>query len=122
VAKLLQALKPEPGERALAIAAPYAAAILEAMGLQVTRLDQGDLSAPAGEYDLIVCEGAVAAAPVGWTKALAREGRLGVVERSGALGRAKLYLHAEASTGARDLFDAAPPYLPGFEPAPGFVF
>src|SRR5579863_7111919 len=35
VAKLLQALKPRPGERALAIAAPYAAAVLEAMGLVV---------------------------------------------------------------------------------------
>ena len=32
VAKLLQALNPRPGERALAIAAPYAAAVLEAMG------------------------------------------------------------------------------------------
>jgi protein-L-isoaspartate(D-aspartate) O-methyltransferase len=29
VAKLLQALRPMPGERALAIAAPYAAAVLE---------------------------------------------------------------------------------------------
>src|SRR5690349_3087506 len=31
--KLLQALRPMPGERALAIAAPYAAAVLERMGL-----------------------------------------------------------------------------------------
>src|ERR1051325_9266370 len=30
--KLLQALRPMPGERALAIAAPYAAAVLEALG------------------------------------------------------------------------------------------
>ena len=39
VAKLLQALKPMPGEQALAIAAPYAAAVLETMGLTVERLD-----------------------------------------------------------------------------------
>src|SRR5271167_1001712 len=48
VAKLLQALRPRPGERALAIAAPYAAMVMEAMGLAVTRLDDGDLKSPAG--------------------------------------------------------------------------
>src|SRR5881628_219225 len=33
VAKLLQAARPMPGESALAIAAPYAAAVLQLMGL-----------------------------------------------------------------------------------------
>ena len=37
VAKLLQAVRPRTGERALAIAAPYAAAILPALGLTVTQ-------------------------------------------------------------------------------------
>ena len=37
VSKLLQAAKPVEGERALAIAAPYAAAVLEAVGLDVVR-------------------------------------------------------------------------------------
>ena len=36
VAKLLQAVYPEPGETALAIAAPYAAALLAKMGVRVT--------------------------------------------------------------------------------------
>jgi hypothetical protein len=36
VAKLLQSVRPMPGERALAIAAPYAAAILEQLGLSVS--------------------------------------------------------------------------------------
>ncbi len=58
VTKLLQALGPRAGERALAIAAPYAAAVLDAMGVKVTRLDEGDLSvAPAGAFDLIISEG-----------------------------------------------------------------
>ena len=35
VAKLLQAVRPMPGERALAIAAPYAAAMLERLGLRM---------------------------------------------------------------------------------------
>ena len=39
VAKLLQALKPRSGETALAISAPYAAAVLDLMGLAVTRID-----------------------------------------------------------------------------------
>ena len=61
VSKLLQALRPEAGERALAIAAPYAALVLETMGLSVDRLDGEDLSAvPGADYDLIIVEGAVA--------------------------------------------------------------
>ena len=42
IGKLLQALRPREGERALAIAAPYAAQVLEGMGLSVERLDGAD--------------------------------------------------------------------------------
>jgi protein-L-isoaspartate(D-aspartate) O-methyltransferase len=121
--KLLQALRPRPGERALAIAAPYAAAVLEAIGLVVDRLDEGDLSAPRGAtYDLIVCEGAVAEVPPGWIAALARGGRLGAVERTGPVGRARVYLRCEDGPAVREAFDAAPPHLGGFEPKPTFAF
>lgn len=123
VAKLLQALRPQAGEKALAIAAPYAAAVLEAMGLTVARLDEGDLRrAPGGDYDLIVCEGAVARAPEAWTTALALGGRLGVVERDGPAGKAMVYVRAEDGVGARSVFDASPPHLAGFEPVHGFAF
>ncbi|MFI4933744.1 MAG: protein-L-isoaspartate O-methyltransferase [Caulobacterales bacterium] len=122
VAKLLQALKPRAGERALAIAAPYAAAVLEAMGLGVTRLDEGDLSSPSGAFDVIVCEGAVTKAPAAWTAALAPGGRLGVVERDGPVGRAMLYTQAEDGVGARSLFDSTPPVMAGFERVSGFAF
>jgi len=122
VAKLLQAIRPQRGEKALAIAAPYAAAVMEAMGLSVTRLDNGDLAAPKGAYDVIVCEGAVDKLPAGWGAALAGDGRLGVIERAGPVGRAKLYLCAGSGVGGRDLFDCMAPFLPGFEPTPGFVF
>src|SRR6185503_6264203 len=57
VAKLLQALRPRAGERALAIAAPYAAAVMEALGLAVDRLESEDLATVSGEYDVIVVEG-----------------------------------------------------------------
>jgi protein-L-isoaspartate(D-aspartate) O-methyltransferase len=121
--KLLQMVRPRPGERALAIAAPYLAAVMEAMGLQVTRLDEGDLAAPPkGQYDVIVCEGAVSAAPPAWLKALAPGGRLGVVERSGPAGKARVYLAGETGIGRREAFDASPPMLPGFEPRQQFAF
>jgi protein-L-isoaspartate(D-aspartate) O-methyltransferase len=123
VAKLLQGLHPRAGERALAIAAPYAAAVLEAMGLAVTRHDGADLAAVAGRWPLIVCEGAVAKAPESWLAALEVGGRLGVIESHGPAGRALIYLRAESgAVGARPLFDCAPPILPGFEAKTGFVF
>ena len=122
VAKLLQGLRPRAGERALAIAAPYAAAVMTQMGLQVTRLDGADLTVVSGQWPLIVCEGAVSEIPATWLAAIAPGGRLGAPRRSGPVGQALICLRSEAGVGSRPLFDCAPPILPGFEPARGFVF
>lgn len=123
VAKLLQACDPQTGQRALAIAAPYAAAVLQAMGLTVERLDEGDLAAPSGrDYDVIVCEAAVERVPAAWIAALAPGGRLATVERRGPVGKARLYLQGEQGAAVREVFDSSPHYLPGFEPQPGFAF
>jgi len=124
VGKLLQALRPMPGETALAIAAPYAAAVIEHLGLTVTRIDGDDLTQipPDGRYDLIICEGAVSQAPQPWISALTIGGRLGVVERDGPVGKAVLYVRAEEGAGRRDLFDATPPVLKGFAAQHGFAF
>ncbi len=124
VAKLIQALRPMPGERALAIAAPYAGAVIEHMGIPTTRFDGEDLAALPGdgEYDVIVCEGAVSRAPQAWLSALKLGGRLGVVERDGPVGKAVLYVRAEDGIGRRDLFDATPPVLQGFAAQHGFAF
>ncbi len=122
-AKLLQAARPRAGERALAIAAPYLAEVLGEMGLSVERLDQGDLTRPAqGGYDVIVCEGAVSATPPAWIEALALGGRLAVVERTGPVGKARVYLKGEGGVGARESFDAMASLLPGFEPLQQFAF
>ncbi|CAN7314386.1 protein-L-isoaspartate O-methyltransferase [Phenylobacterium sp. LjRoot219] len=123
VSKLLQALKPMPGERCLAINAPYAAAVIETMGVSdVERLDGADLTQVKPEaYDLIVVEGAVGRAPEAWLGGLALGGRLGVVEREGTVGQAVLYVRAEDGIGRRDLFDCFPPVLAGFEKRPGFA-
>jgi len=123
VAKLLQAVHPQPLERALAIAAPYAAAVLEHMGLTVDRLDEGDLKTPpGGGYDVIICEGAVAQAPAAWIEALGPDGRLGVIEREGPVGKAAVYVRTGQGAGRRELFDATPPVLPGFAREPKFAF
>ncbi len=145
ISKLLQAVRPRPGERALAIAGPYAAAVMAEIGLEVTlRLPQGAVTealtaafegkvkletanlaafSDRGPFDVIVCEGAVADAPKAWLDMLGDNGRLGVVERSGVVGRAKLYLRGSDNIVAgRPLFDAAPPLLAQFKPAPAFVF
>lgn len=148
VAKLLQAVYPEAGETALAIAAPYAAALLARMEMRVTlrlpstqaadavaraldgldvRVVVGDLAAPlaelGGPYDVVVCEAAVPHAPQAWCDAVGVGGRLGVVERDGPVGKARLYMRGEDGLLARrEVFDSSPHPLPGFAPAPSFTF
>jgi protein-L-isoaspartate(D-aspartate) O-methyltransferase len=146
VSKLLQAIYPLPHERALAIAAPYAAAVLAEMGLQVTlrqpegkpyeaaraalegtpvQVTSGDAHSAGDQdpYDVIVCEGGVIRAPEPWRAALEVGGRLGVVEWDERVGRARLYLCAEDGlVGRRDVFDSGAPIMPGFEPRPAFNF
>lgn len=146
VSKLLQAVRPRPGERALAICAPYAAALLAEIGLDVTllvppgepeaasrralaglavKIVAGDLNAPAvdGPYAVMVCEGSVDEAPRAWQDLIDVGGRLGVVERMGPVGKARLYVRGDDGLVARrEVFDATPPVLPGFEAAPSFAF
>jgi protein-L-isoaspartate(D-aspartate) O-methyltransferase len=143
VAKLIQALDARPGETALAVAAPYAAAVLAGLGVTVTAqeadgtvfqvigealADAGvvtlvaPLTQPDGEgWDMIVSEGAVAVRPSSWLERLRIGGRLAVVERSGPNGRAVLYVRGREGVSRRELFDAAPPLLAEMTPAPAFA-
>ncbi|AQR62049.1 protein-L-isoaspartate O-methyltransferase [Brevundimonas sp. LM2] len=143
VAKLLQALDARPGQTALAIAAPYAAAVLAALGLTVTAqesdaavadvvrpaleeagvtLELAPLTQPTGaDWDVIISEGAVAVRPTAWLERLRIGGRLAVVERSGPNGRAVLYVRGQEGFSRRELFDAAPPVLAEMTPAPAFA-
>jgi protein-L-isoaspartate(D-aspartate) O-methyltransferase len=75
-----------------------------------------------GPFDVIIVNGAVAKAPKAWLDQLADDGRLAVIERDGAVGRAKIYIKVDGRVSERTVFDAAPPFLPGFEPERGFVF
>lgn len=148
IAKLLQAVFPRPGERALAIAAPYAAAVLSQMGLSVGLIapageaetasrraleglpvvvEGGDVHAigipPDGAFDVIICEGAVTRPPQSWLDAIAPGGRLGVVERQGPVAVGCVYRRAADGVIAKlTVFDATAELMPGFQPQPAFSF
>lgn len=143
LSKLLMALDAREGEAALAIAGPYAAAVLARLGLTVTAqesdpavfevagpvlADEGvrtvvaPLTAPSGEgYDLIVSEAASPGRPEAWLKALKVGGRMAVVERTGPVGKAVLYVRGEQGVSRRELFNAAPPVLAELAPEPTFA-
>jgi protein-L-isoaspartate(D-aspartate) O-methyltransferase len=143
LSKLLMALDLRAGETALAVAAPYAAAVLAQMGLKVTAQEadpavldivapalaeagvEGVLAPfaqPAGEgYDVIVSEAATPVRPEAWLAALKVGGRLAVVERAGPAGKAVLYVKGAAGLSRRELFDSAPPVLADLAPEPAFA-
>jgi protein-L-isoaspartate(D-aspartate) O-methyltransferase len=144
ISKLLQIAEPKAGETALALAAPYAAAVLQHAGLTVTAQETdprvmavvepylrelgvtcvtADLKAPvSGDFDVIIVEGAVSEVPASWLKALKVGGRLAVVLKDGPVGHARLYLRLENGFSEREAFDSTPSTLPGFERAPTFEF
>lgn len=144
VAKLLQGIQPRAGETALAIAAPYAAAVLAAMGVKTTAQDSNQavldvvaeglaeagvdsvtapLSQPAGQdYDIIVSEVGVAVRPEAWIAALKVGGRLAVVERTGPAGKAVLYVRGRDGVSRRELFDSNPEVVAEMTPEPAFAF
>lgn len=143
LSKLLMALDAKSGETALAIAAPYGAAVLARLGLTVTAQEADDavfgvtgavlaeegvrtvvapLSTPSGEgYDLIISEAAVPGRPEAWLAALKIGGRMAVVERSGPVGKAVLYVRGEQGVSRRELFNSTPPVLSDLAPEAAFA-
>ena len=143
VSKLLMAAEPRVGERALAIAAPYAAAVLAQLGLTVTAQESdagvfgvvggaladagvetvtAGLNTPAGgDWDLIVSEAASPVRPQAWLDALRVGGRAVLVERTGPVGKAVLYVRGQNGLSRRELFDATPPVLAEMIPVPTFA-
>jgi protein-L-isoaspartate(D-aspartate) O-methyltransferase len=74
-------------------------------------------------YTVILFQGAVAAIPEAVSRQLGEGGRLVAVVRPGeGVGRATLVARTNGVTAHRAIFDAAAPFLPGFQPAPSFVF
>jgi len=142
--KLLQALRPRAGERALTICEPYLAAVLAEAGCEVVAFDTAAVNARVGEavgeagaevvtgdpaalavdgaFDVIAVGGAVVEVPPAWFALLEDGGRLGAVVRSGPVGRATLFVRSGDATTGRAAFDAAPIHLPGLEPKAAFAF
>ncbi|MEG2730555.1 MAG: protein-L-isoaspartate O-methyltransferase, partial [Brevundimonas sp.] len=80
------------------------------------------LTQVSGEgYDVIVSEAAVPARQDAWIAALALNGRLVVVERTGPVGKAVVYVKGAEGVSRRELFDAAPVILNELAAAPTFA-
>lgn len=151
VAKLIQAVAPKPGDRALEVAGAtgYGAAVLArccreavlleadqalnfaavsalgASGVERVKTASTDIAGgwpDMAPYDVIILNGAAEHIPDAWIDQLAEGGRLGVIVRQGPAGQARLYSKEGGVISWRAVFDAAPPLAPGLAVPPAFVF
>ena len=144
--RLLSELEPRRGERALVVGAAsgYSAALLEALGLEVTALEsdaalasiaksaapgmrvmEGHLAAGypgAAPYDIILIDGAVEHIPPEITAQLVEGGRIGAVLSDRGVGRLAVGRNAGGRVGFRTIADADLALLPGFERPRAFTF
>jgi protein-L-isoaspartate(D-aspartate) O-methyltransferase len=151
LAKLIQALDPQPQERGLELAGAtgYGAAVLAACCGHVITLDPDpDLSFAASAalestgitnvktvstaaadgwkdeapYEVMLLNGAAEIVPEAWLEQLAPGGRLGVIVREGAAGYARIYTRSGDVTAFRVAFDAFPQVTPGLTRPRAFTF
>jgi protein-L-isoaspartate(D-aspartate) O-methyltransferase len=103
-----------------------AAARLRELGIGNASVVEAPLAAGLpnrAPYNVILFEGAVAEIPEALARQLGEGGRLVAVVRAGeGVGRATLVARTNGVLAHRPVFDAAAPSLPGFQPAPSFVF
>ena len=120
---LLTALDPVTGERALVVGAggAYSAAVLEALGLSVTRTD---LEPPAGRnaYVLVMVDGAAEQLPDWIVGLLAPGGRVGAALIDGGVARLSVGRAAGGAIGFSSIADAQVLPHPGFARTPDFTF
>ena len=146
LAKLLDALNIEPGEKVLDLGAGfgYASAVLAEMGCNVVAVEEDAAMAAAaaiklegiakvvvapltqgsasdGPYDLILLEGGAEAFPLNLEAQLKEGGRIGALFMEGALGIARIGHKLGGKVSWRFCFNATAPVLPGFEARRGFV-
>ena len=115
--RLLGALAPRAGERALVVGAAsgHSAAILGAIGLAVVSTDRLDGDAGDGgdtAFDLILIDGAVENIAQGLIDRLAEGGRLGAALRSAGVSRLVVGRAAAGRLAMRVIADADVPLLP----------
>lgn len=152
-ARLVQAAAVKPTDKVLVVGAAtgYAAAVLARLAKEVVALemepalaaqamrnlsvlDAGNATVVQGElrlgyaakapYDVIFCDGAVAALPPALCNQLAEGGRLVAVmtRADGVVGSGIIALKTQGIVSDRALFDAVTPLLPGCAPEPAFAF
>jgi protein-L-isoaspartate(D-aspartate) O-methyltransferase len=121
--QLLTALAPVKGERALVVGAGtgYSAAVLSAMGVEVTIHDKSPKK-DAG-FDFILIDGAVEVIPDSLIAQLRDGGRLGtgIIDKNG-ITRMATGRKVGGAFGLQTIGDAAIPQLPGFERPRAFTF
>jgi protein-L-isoaspartate(D-aspartate) O-methyltransferase len=150
LAKLLDALDIQPGERVLDLGTGlgYGAAVLAHMGCNVVALDEAAFADQAraalgaagyaqikvvsgaldqgaageGQFDAILVEGAVEIVPDALVAQLKEGGRIGALFMQGALGTARIGYKEAGQISWRNAFNATAPVLPGFAPRREFVF
>jgi protein-L-isoaspartate(D-aspartate) O-methyltransferase len=119
IAKTVVALESDP---ALAAAARDN---LSALGLDGVKVAEGAIPegcADDGPYDAILLGGAIVEPPAALLDQLKDGGRLVAVVDGSGLGRATIWRRLGRSLDRWAAFDASAPVLPGFQPAPAFVF
>lgn len=108
-----------------AVLAEEASRVLQSLGADNVAVVQGALQTgypTEGPYDVIVVQGAVAAPPETLLEQLKDGGRLVAIVSDGRTGRAAVWRRTGGTISEGDGFDAAAPFLPGFEPVRRFVF
>jgi len=151
LSKMIQAVEIEPQDVVLDIACGrgYSTAILAqladtAVGLETDEASvaratdllvnadisnaavvQGDLKSGAAEhgpFNVIFVGAALPSVHRPWFNQLANGGRLVCIIQNGPVGRVTVFTKSGNAVGETVAFDASAPYLPGFTPAPAFVF
>lgn len=121
--QLISALEPRAGERALVVGSgnPYAAKVLEVLGLSV---DLADTAEAAGKaiYDLILIDGAAEDIPAALVARLAPGGRLGTAIADNGVTRLAIGRVAGGALGLRRFADSEVPVLPAFTRPRVFTF
>jgi protein-L-isoaspartate(D-aspartate) O-methyltransferase len=125
--QLLVQMMPERGQRALVIgtATGYSAAVLKAIGLDVTAVEGSSLAAgdpKRAPYDQILIDGAVEYIPDGIVAQLADGGRLGTALIDRGITRLIVGRKAGSAFGYLSIGDAGVPALPGFSRPKEFIF
>ena len=144
IGQLLTEMMPEAGQRALVVGAGtgYSAAVLKAVGLEVTALESSaELAAAARKlgvkvvegpleagwdkgapFDQVLIDGAVEYVPDAITAQLAEGGRLGTALVDRGVARLVVGRKSGGAFGYLSVGDAGAPALPGFARPPAFTF